>query len=457
VNWLLVALVLIFMAFGYRAGTRRSRKVASERKQRLHSLPGHYGTLVALWCGIPALLVLILWIGVQGSYLDSVALSQLPDEIQQGTEAVQLGALQRVMAIASGHGVANEPTQFELAAADAVNRAKVIGTLAAIAFAAALAVAGLVLTLRRLSPTMKARDVVERVVRTLLFLASVVAILTTLGIVLSMLTEALRFFGYVNPIEFFFGTVWQPAFQTTGDQAVGSYGFLPLLTGTVMVSAIAMLVAVPIGLLTAIYLSSYASSHLRTIAKPVIEVLAGIPTIVYGFFALVTVGPALHSLGASIGLDINSTSALTAGLVMGVMIIPFVSSLSDDIISQVPRALRDGSLGLGATKSETIRRVVFPAALPGIVGGVLLAVSRAIGETMIVVLAAGNSPTLQGNPLQAVSTVTVTIVNQLTGDTDFAGPQSLVAFALGLTLFLMTLALNVVALVIVRKYREQYD
>src|SRR5690606_26301580 len=213
----------------------------------------------------------------------------------------------------------------------------------------------------------------------------------------------------------------------------------------------------PIGLMAAIYLTQYASPRLRDTVKPVIELLAGIPTIVYGFFALVTVGPALSGFGAVLGLDIRATSALTAGVVMGVMIIPFISSLSDDILRQVPRAMRDGSLGLGATKSETIRRVVLPAALPGIVGAFLLAVSRAIGETMIVVLAAGNSPYLRFNPFESVSTVTVTIVNQLTGDTDFASPQSLVAFALGLTLFAMTLVLNVVALYIVRRYREQYE
>lgn len=247
-----------------------------------------------------------------------------------------------------------------------------------------------------------------------------------------------------------------PGFSTTGN-ADGSYGLVPLLWGTLMVSAIALLVAVPVGLMIAIYLAEYASPRFRAWTKPTIEVLAGIPTIVYGVFALMVIGPFMKALGASIGIDINATSALTAGFVMGIMIIPFVSSLSDDIITQVPRSLRDGSLGLGATKSETIRQVVLPAALPGIIGAFLLAASRAIGETMIVVLAAGNSPLLHINPFEAVSTVTMTIVNQLTGDTDFASPQALVAFALGLTLFVITLGLNIVALYIVRKYREQYD
>lgn len=267
---------------------------------------------------------------------------------------------------------------------------------------------------------------------------------------------ALRFFSFVSPFDFFFGTEWNPGFSTSGS-AEGSYGLLPLLWGTLMVSGIALLVSVPVGLMIAIYLAEYASSTLRAWVKPAIEILAGIPTIVYGVFALMIIGPFFKMLGEMVGISINATSALTAGFVMGIMIIPFVSSLSDDIITQVPRALRDGSLGLGATKSETIRQVVIPAALPGIIGAFLLAASRAIGETMIVVLAAGNSPLLHVNPLEAVSTVTVTIVNQLTGDTDFASPQALVAFALGLTLFVITLGLNIVALYIVRKYREQYE
>ena len=271
-----------------------------------------------------------------------------------------------------------------------------------------------------------------------------------------MFSEAMRFFHFVSPFDFFFGTEWNPGFSTSGN-AQGSYGLLPLLWGTLMVSGIALLVAVPVGLMIAIYLAEYASAGLRAWAKPAIEILAGIPTIVYGVFALMVIGPFFKMLGATVGLEINATSALTAGFVMGIMIIPFVSSLSDDIITQVPRSLRDGSLGLGATKSETIRQVVLPAALPGIIGAFLLAASRAIGETMIVVLAAGNSPLLHINPLEAVSTVTITIVNQLTGDTDFASPQALVAFALGLTLFVITLGLNIVALYIVRKYREQYE
>lgn len=289
-----------------------------------------------------------------------------------------------------------------------------------------------------------------------LFLASTVAVLTTVGIVLSVLFETIHFFQFVSPMDYFFGTVWDPRFATVG-KAEGQFGLLPLLWGTLFISAVALLVAVPVGLFAAIYMSEYAGSKVRAFAKPVLEILAGIPTIVYGFFALSVFGPLLRDVGGNIGLDISASSVLTAGIVMGVMIIPFVSSLSDDIITAVPQSLREGSYGLGATQSETIKKVVLPAALPGIVGAVLLAASRAIGETMIVVLAAGIAANLTLNPLEPVTTITVKIVSQLTGDLEFNSPQTLVAFALGLTLFVITLGLNVYALYVVRKYREQYE
>lgn len=299
-----------------------------------------------------------------------------------------------------------------------------------------------------------------------LMLASSIAILTTIGIVGSMLSEAIRFFNSVSPASFFFGTVWDPRFAAAGSEATqGQFGLLPLLAGTLYIAFVAMLFAVPIGLFAAIYMSEYARPAIRSTAKPLLEILAGIPTIVYGFFALVTVGPFLRDISAQLnGLVtgnyvsfIQAQSVLTAGIVMGVMLIPFVSSLSDDIITQVPRALRDGSLGLGATRSETIKKVVLPAALPGIVGALLLTASRAVGETMIVVLAAGVAARMQLNPFEAMTTVTVKIVNQLTGDLEFNSPQTLVAFALGITLFCITLGLNIYALYIVRKYREQYE
>ncbi|WP_424931977.1 phosphate ABC transporter permease subunit PstC [Amaricoccus macauensis] len=299
----------------------------------------------------------------------------------------------------------------------------------------------------------RARNYVEKMILGLLITASSIAILTTLAIVLSMVSETLRFFSQYTWHEFFFGLNWAPNFRGNSD-----LGMLPLLWGTLYVSLIALAVAVPIGLFSAIYLVEYASPRVRSFAKPAIEILAGIPTIVYGLFALITVGPILRDYFAQpMGLGQSSASVATAGIVMGIMLIPFVSSLSDDIINAVPRAMRDGSLGLGATKSETIKKVVIPAALPGIVGAILLAASRAIGETMIVVLGAGAAARMSLNPFEAMTTVTVKIVSQLTGDTDFASPETLVAFALGITLFVFTLGLNVLALYIVRRYREQYE
>jgi len=293
----------------------------------------------------------------------------------------------------------------------------------------------------------------------LLFLSSGIAVLSTAGIIFSVLFESIRFFQQIPLFNFLFGTEWSPQIAIRADQvgASGAFGVIPLLVGTLLISAIAMLVAVPTGLMSAIYLAEYASKKTRDIVKPLLEILAGIPTIVYGFFAAITVAPAIRRAGESIGLEVASESALAAGLVMGVMIIPFVSSLSDDVITAVPQSMRDGSYGLGATQSETIRKVIFPAALPGIVGGVLLAISRAIGETMIVVMAAGSVANLSINPLEAVTTVTVQIVTLLVGDQEFDNAKTLAAFALGLILFLITLGLNFMALHIVKKYREQYD
>jgi phosphate transport system permease protein len=288
---------------------------------------------------------------------------------------------------------------------------------------------------------------------------SLVAIVTTVGIISSLVFESARFFSMVPFHEFLFGLNWEPQIPIRADQVAGAgaFGWIPVLTGTLVVTVIALAIAVPIGLASAIYLNEFATPRLRKIAKPMLEILAGIPTVVYGFFAALSVGPAIRALGERIGLDVASESALSAGLVMGVMIIPFVSSLSDDVINAVPQSLREGSLGLGATPSETIRRVVLPAALPGIVGAVLLAVSRAVGETMIVVMAAGLAANLTLNPLEAVTTVTVQIVTLLVGDQEFDSAKTLAAFALGLVLFLVTLALNVLALHVVRRYREQYD
>ncbi|MDQ0316788.1 phosphate ABC transporter permease subunit PstC [Amorphus orientalis] len=456
-NTLIVIVVaLVFLSFFYQLGLTRSKSIQSASGRRLHSRPGHYGMMVVLWCLIPAVVVYVAWMIVEPMIATSIVNSFIPPDVAADSGEV-IRSTQRIESLVSGFGVAGEVQPYERAAAEQLSTFNTIARLALVVMVAAAGVAGALFARSRISPTMRARNEVEGFIKIVLIACSVIAILTTVGIVLSMLGEALRFFTYINPIDFFFGTTWNPRFSTTGSSNQGEFGLLPLLWGTIMITVIAMLVAVPIGLMSAVYLSEYAGPKLRFFAKPILEVLAGIPTIVYGFFALVAVGPFFSGIGEMIGFDIQATSAVTAGVVMGIMIIPFVSSLSDDIISQVPKAMHDGSLGLGATKSETIRKVILPAALPGIVGAFLLAVSRAIGETMIVVLAAGNSPVLTANPFDAVSTVTVTIVNQLTGDVDFASPQSLVAFALGLTLFVITLGLNVVALHIVRKYREQYE
>jgi phosphate transport system permease protein len=358
--------------------------------------------------------------------------------------------------------VAGDFGQFEpaiAAAAQHYRNLQQIGAAALGVVVLSLLLGGAAIGWRQVAPPVRARNRVEAVAKAFLMLCSMVAIVTTLGIVLSVLFEALRFFQAVPVTDFLFGLKWSPQTALRIDQvgSSGAFGAVPLFAGTLLISTIAMLVAVPIGLLSAIYLSEYAHPRFRNVAKPALEVLAGIPTVVYGFFAALTVAPVLRDTGTLLGLDVASESALAAGLVMGIMIIPFVSSLSDDVLTAVPRALREGSLGLGATRSETVRKVVFPAALPGIVGGILLAVSRAIGETMIVVMAAGLAANLTANPLEAVTTVTVQIVTLLVGDQEFDSPKTLAAFALGLVLFAVTLVLNIIALTVVRRYREQYE
>jgi phosphate transport system permease protein len=329
------------------------------------------------------------------------------------------------------------------------------------AVALAIALAGAGLALRRSAPQFRARRGVERWLMAVLLSASLIAILTTLGILLSLMFESLRFFELVPPGKFIFGTEWSPQMAIRADQAgsSGAFGSVPLFWGTFFIGAIiAMIVAVPLGLMSAIYLTQYAHPRVRAWLKPILEILAGVPTVVYGYFAALTVAPAVRDFGIAIGISsASSESALAAGLVMGIMIIPFISSMADDSIAAVPQAMRDGSLAMGATKSETIRKVLLPAALPGVIGGVLLAVSRAIGETMIVVMAAGLAANLTANPFGSVTTVTTQIVQLLTGDQEFDSAKTLAAFALGLVLFLITLVLNLIALHVVRKYREQYE
>ncbi|QIK37603.1 phosphate ABC transporter permease subunit PstC [Caldichromatium japonicum] len=461
-NWLLLLIVLVIMALAYQLGRRRAiaRVGGPHQVKHLHSLPGYHGFYAALWAGIPALFMMGLWIGFQDQVIITLLTHALPPQQVEGLSAGQLNLLiSDIRSLATGNIVSAQVTAELQAAADYYNHLHEISRIAMWVVVLALAVGAMLAVWLQIHPHLRARNRVESIILTIMIVCSSIAILTTLGIVLSVVFESIRFFNLISPLEFFFGTNWSPQIALRADQvgASGSFGVIPLFVGTLVISAIAMLVSVPIGLLSAIYLSEYASRQVRATAKPVLEVLAGIPTVVYGFFAALTVAPMIRGLGTSMGLDVASESALAAGLVMGIMIIPFVSSLSDDVINAVPQAMRDGSYALGATRSETIRRVIIPAALPGIVGSILLAVSRAIGETMIVVMAAGLSANLSINPLDSLTTVTVQIVTLLTGDQEFDSPKTLAAFALGLTLFVVTLALNVVALSIVRKYREQYE
>ncbi|WP_121065160.1 phosphate ABC transporter permease subunit PstC [Chachezhania antarctica] len=484
VTWLLLV-ILVLAAIGYVMGRRRAFADADGDVRKLHSLPFYYGANVALTSVIPALMLMFVWLIVQPMIIERSLVPQIPDatiekagalnlvmsdvnRIAHGLdEAVSQGTMTRDFARTLQTGETDvrarlaevgvplasdvDPEVLEVAQSfRAMNRT---GSIAMTLAVLALAVGGFAYAYMKTNREFRARKYVEAVIKALLIMAAGIAILTTLGIVLSMLFETRHFFAQYPWYRFFFGTTWAPNFRGDSD-----LGIIPLLWGTAYVSVIALLVAVPIGLFAAIYLSEYAGPRVRSVAKPLIEILAGIPTIVYGLFALITVGPLLRDYFAQpLGLGDSANSVATAGIVMGIMLIPFVSSLSDDIINAVPQSLRDGSLGLGATKSETIRQVVFPAALPGIIGAILLAASRAIGETMIVVLGAGAAARMDLNPFEAMTTVTVKIVSQLTGDTDFASPETLVAFALGLTLFVITLGLNVIALVIVRKYREQYE
>ena len=482
----IIALIVLFLAAaGYWVGRSRALSLRDNDGAKLHSLPSYYGQSVAMLTAIPALALMIVWLLVQPMVVESrasalITAADVPDggsvtlvlvdvrRIAAGLDLAITQGLLTEQALSTmrsdltdvrsrlgdvGVAIGSNVSAAMLDAARVYRNASATGSLAMTVVVFAAVAAGLFVSLRRINPDLRARNIVEQGVRYVLIACSLVAVLTTAGIVLSLLTETYRFFGMYSFGDFFFSLTWNPQFRGGSD-----LGIWPLIWGTLYVSFIALLFAVPVGLMSAIYLAEYASKPVRAVAKPLLEILAGIPTIVYGLFALITVGPLLRDYFAQpLGLGTSSSSVMTAGLVMGIMLIPFVSSLSDDIINAVPQSLRDGSYGLGATQSETTRQVILPAALPGIVGAVLLAASRAIGETMIVVMGAGAAAKLSLNPFEAMTTVTVKIVSQLTGDTEFASPETLVAFALGLTLFVFTLGLNVLALYIVRKYREQYE
>jgi phosphate transport system permease protein len=459
----LLALLLIAALTAYWLGYRRSLAVAKPFGRRsLHSLPVHYATFSAIWTVLPALLIVALWLFLHQGVIHKMVWTSLPEHYQQ------LSLQEQSLVVNQIEGLINDiKSNSDLSTADAdllvaanymMSLQKSTETTVSLACVlVTLLSAAVALWFIRIH--FRARNQVETVVRVLLMASSFVAVLTTVGIVLSVLFEAIRFFKIVSPFEFLFGLSWSPQIAMRADQAgsSGAFGAVPLFNGTILISLIAMFVAAPIGLMSAIYLSEYATSRMRSMVKPVLEILAGIPTVVYGFFAALTVAPLLRDWGTNMGMSLSSESALATGLVMGIMIIPFISSISDDVIHAVPQSMRDGSLGLGATRSETILKVVIPAALPGIVGGMMLAISRAIGETMIVVMAAGLSANLTFNPLESVTTVTVQIVTLLTGDQEFDSSKTLAAFALGLMLFLTTLVLNIIALHIVNKYREQYE
>jgi phosphate transport system permease protein len=457
---LLIALLLLSIGAFWVGKSRSLALVGGSRGVRnLHSLPSHYGLMTAMWCALPALAVIGLWLVLQDTIILKLVVNQLPAGVRDLPADELSLVMNDVRNLIAGNVPAASVDAAVRGAAGEYLRLRGISRMALTVLVLVLAVGATVLLRGRITPELRARNGVERVIEWLLIACSTIAVFTTVGIVASVAFEAFRFFQMVSPIDFLFGTSWSPQMAIREDQvgSSGSFGAVPLFAGTALISFIAMLIAVPIGLFSAIYLAEYAHPRFRTWAKPLLEVLAGVPTVVYGFFAALTIGPALRGWGQAIGLDVASESALAAGLVMGIMIIPFVSSLADDMITAVPQSLRDGAYALGATRSETVKQVVMRAALPGIVGGVLLAVSRAIGETMIVVMAAGLAANLTANPLEAVTTVTVQIVTLLVGDQEFDSPKTLAAFALGLVLFLVTLALNVLALHIVRKYREQYE
>ncbi len=453
--------LLALAAFSYFIGRKRSLAVATRNPRggnNLHSLPSYYGYLVALWSGLPAIGVLLLWTLLATPIITDMTMAHLPPEVQnQSSDQLSLVTNQIHNLVANGVTDSTEPVMKD--AAEKYTHLQNISNIAKTLVVIALAIAGFMFGLRFIQPKTRARNQVETVMQYVMIACASIAILTTIGIILSVLFESVRFFSVIPFTDFIFGTHWSPQMALRADQVggSGSFGAIPLFVGTLLISTIALLIAVPLGLMSAIYLSEYAGPKVRAYVKPALEILAGIPTVVYGFFAALTVAPFIRDIGNTLGLNVASESALAAGLVMGVMIIPFMSSLSDDVINAVPQAMRDGSYGMGATKSETIKQVVLPAALPGIVGAFLLAASRAIGETMIVVMAAGLSANLTFNPLEAVTTVTVQIVTLLTGDQEFDSAKTLAAFALGLTLFIVTLLLNILALHIVRKYREQYE
>jgi phosphate transport system permease protein len=459
--YLLTMALLVVAAFFF--GRARALQIAGEQHSQLHSLPSYHGLLLSGYVLLPMLAILIVGSPLINMLASANAVSHFPPDIQG--DALRRGAaLRDAIGVAAGQ-YSGQPSGLLQLAAESYRNTILLGHWLIYGGGVISALMAMAIGRGRVAVAFRARNQFERLVYGVLVLCATVAILTTIGIVFSVLFETYRFFfdpalkGRPTIPQFLFGTEWNPQEALRADQGdiKTAFGFIPLLTGTLLITFIAICVAGPLGLFSAIYLAEYATPRIRAVAKPILEVLAGIPTVVLGFFAALTVAPHIRGWGEHFGLDVASESALAAGLVMGMMIIPFISSLSDDVINAVPQSLRDGAYALGGTKSETIKRVVLPAALPGIVSAFMLAISRAIGETMIVVMAAGLAANLTFNPLEAVTTITVQIKTILVGDQEFDSAKTLAAFALGLVLFFVTLMFNVIALQVVRRYREQYD
>ena len=459
-NLLIFALIILFGLSSYYFGRSEARKLITTNKIKLNALPSYYGYYLGIWCGLPALIILSLWSLFEPTIIKILILSNFSN-----VESKDL-FYEQTLSFFNGNFTGELTNNIKIAS-EKYSSLNAIAYNSKIALLASAVIFSTSYAYKKVKSNNRARDDVELILKGLLFVSSLVAILTTIGIIVSLLFESIKFFSTINLFDFIFGTSWSPQRAFVRDASTitpeeylelkDAFGSVPLFAGTAFIALIAMCVAVPIGLFSGIYLAEYASTKVRKYSKPIIEILAGIPTVVYGFFAALTVGPFFRTVGESLGLTVSSESALAAGLIMGVMIIPYISSLSDDVINSVPQSLRDGSYAVGATKSETIKKVIIPAALPGIIGSILLAVSRAIGETMIVVMAAGLAANLTINPLESTTTITTQIVMILVGDQEFDSPKTQAAFALGLTLFIATLFLNYIALRVVKKYREKYD
>ena len=459
-NLLIFALIILFGLSSYYFGRSEARKLITTNKIKLNALPSYYGYYLGIWCGLPALIILSLWSLFEPTIIKMVILSNFSN-----VESKDL-FYEQTLSFFNGNFTGELTNNIKIAS-EKYSSLNAIAYNSKIALLASAVIFSTSYAYKKVKSNNRARDDVELILKGLLFVSSLVAILTTIGIIVSLLFESIKFFSTINLFDFIFGTSWSPQRAFVRDASTitpeeylelkDAFGSVPLFAGTAFIALIAMCVAVPIGLFSGIYLAEYASTKVRKYSKPIIEILAGIPTVVYGFFAALTVGPFFRTVGESLGLTVSSESALAAGLIMGVMIIPYISSLSDDVINSVPQSLRDGSYAVGATKSETIKKVIIPAALPGIIGSILLAVSRAIGETMIVVMAAGLAANLTINPLESTTTITTQIVMILVGDQEFDSPKTQAAFALGLTLFIATLFLIYIALRVVKKYREKYD